>query len=266
MISFKDDYGQSRGFAKYFHKFVMFVLFPFRKPWAFIILLALLYVAPVVLERIEPLKVHLWYKDKIVSLYEEAKTKVADKTKELVPSVGGGVESTGVATSDKIVDLPRRRSAARRKTFEKAKATPNTIDIMETQKNLVVASGIPAEVDEDVVVADPKTVAQNKVEQKLNLNYLEQPKELSGSVKVKNANEVYVNDTLVVLYGIYADPYSVKGLQAEDYLNKLLSGKVVRCTINAYTYQNVATGLCYIGNTSLNRLLVDEGFSKNVAL
>lgn len=74
---------------------------------------------------------------------------------------------------------------------------------------------------------------------------------MEGEAEVKNANELVVGGTYIFLYGIYVDPNLARGAAAKKFLVDKLKGKKVRCNIVAYTYQDVATGLCYVdGETS----------------
>ena len=102
--------------------------------------------------------------------------------------------------------------------------------------------------------------------QKLPLVYLKDPVPVSGKALVQNANEIIVDGTYIFLYGIYVDPNLPKGIEAKKYLEQFVKDKVVRCDIVAYTYQDIATALCYVDDDSINQRLVDEEFSRNVAL
>ena len=57
-----------------------------------------------------------------------------------------------------------------------------------------------------------------------------------------------------------------EAVSSKKYLEQFVKDKVVRCDIVAYTYQDIATALCYVDDDSINQRLVDEEFSRNVAL
>ena len=70
----------------------------------------------------------------------------------------------------------------------------------------------------------------------------------------------------MILYGIYTDPAKYNQDDANQYLKELADGKILECKILAYTYRNIATGVCFLDGRSVNRNLVDAGFADNVAL
>lgn len=96
--------------------------------------------------------------------------------------------------------------------------------------------------------------------------YTALPEEISGEVRVYNANEMEVGGTYVFLYGVYSNPRSARGVKAAVFLRDALKGETVKCRILAYTADNVATGECFAGGISINKILVDRGFSDRVTL
>ena len=98
------------------------------------------------------------------------------------------------------------------------------------------------------------------------LRYLDEPEEISGEARVYNANEMEVGGTYVFLYGVYSNPRSARGVKAAVFLRDALKGETVKCRILAYTADNVATGECFAGGISINKILVDRGFSDRVTL
>ena len=98
-----------------------------------------------------------------------------------------------------------------------------------------------------------------------SLNYLNEPVEVRGTVKVHNANELTVNDTYIFLYGIYSNPLNGRGVKAGVFLKNLVKDEEVLCQILAYTKEGqVATAECYVGETDINNLMVKNGFSDKV--
>ena len=126
-------------------------------------------------------------------------------------------------------------------------------------------SEIPAAAEESVQEEVPQPV-KRKVKRNLPLIYLDVPKEVIGVTKVYNANEIEVDGTYIFLYGIYVNPETELGLEAKKFLENVVKNQVVRCSIVAYTFQDIATGMCYVGGENINRMLVTHKFSKNVAL
>ena len=119
--------------------------------------------------------------------------------------------------------------------------------------------------DEFIKAQDSKSARKSKQRTSLN-GSAQQPEKLSGNAVIVNANELIVDGKGLFLFGIYADPLSPRGVEAKRFLEQTVSGKTVDCEIPAYTYQSVPTGICKAGEISLNHALVDNGYSKNVAL
>lgn len=122
-------------------------------------------------------------------------------------------------------------------------------------------SEIPAIAEESVREEVPQPV-KRKVKRNLPLIYLDEPKEVIGVTKVYNANEIEVDGTYIFLYGIYVNPETELGLEAKKFLENVVKNQVVRCSIVAYTFQDIATGMCYVGGENINRMLVTHKFSK----
>ena len=60
-----NDYiGPSKGLPAFLHKLFMVISYPIRKPFIFIPLLVLLYLAPTFMG-VKPTEVHLWYWSKV---------------------------------------------------------------------------------------------------------------------------------------------------------------------------------------------------------
>lgn len=270
-----DDIGPSRGLAKWFHKFMMLLLFPLRKPVWFALIAAVLFLAPT-FRGIKPAEVHLWYWNHIKNLTSRAGSQISDKTRQVRPAmekVGEIVETiapgtvTGGNAENALIPAPREPvlvnqppREVRRKVFEKAKDTAP----VSVEKTLAAA---PAQVSRPAAVKTASVQAEkNKTPAKLNLRYLNVPEEISGVPQVINVNEMKVAGQAVFLYGIFAQPTSDKGISGEIYLRRLVEGKNVNCVIGAYTFQNVATAICTVDGININRSLVDRGYSKNVAL
>lgn len=270
-----DDYiGPSRGLAKWFHKFMMLLLFPLRKPVWFLAVIAVLYLAPT-FRGVKPAEVHLWYWNHIKRLTSQAGEQISDKTRKVMPSmekVGEIVESiapgtvSGSNTGETSVSAPQEPvlvkqppREVRRRVFEKA----NDIAPVSVENTLAAAAPsaqIRPLAAQAVSAEKPKTPA------KLNLRYLAVPEEISGVPQVLNVNEMRIDGKLVFLYGIFAQPTSDNGIAGEIYLRRLVEGKNVNCVISAYTFQNVATAICTVDGIDINRSLVERGYSKNVAL
>ena len=280
----RDYFGPMTGFKGFLHRTAMFLLYPLRKPLIFIPLLILLYLIPTFIGA-RPSEVHVWYWNKIKSAYNSAAGVVSDKVnpwfadkEEAVPELGGkALPERGI---DQLVGM--RQKAVRRQMFEKAKSAPQAVDILENEEVVPVseikrdeqpqpAADVVQEYNDKISELSSRNTAPAgsatiTVSQKLPLVYLKDPVPVSGKALVQNANEIIVDGTYIFLYGIYVDPNLPKGIEAKKYLEQFVKDKVVRCDIVAYTYQDIATALCYVDDDSINQRLVDEEFSRNVAL
>lgn len=280
----RDYFGPMTGFKGFLHRTAMFLLYPLRKPLIFFPLLILLYLIPTFIGG-RPSEVHVWYWNKIKSAYNSAAGVVSDKVnpwfadkEEAVPELGGkALPERGI---DQLVGM--RQKAVRRQMFEKAKSAPQAVDILENEEVVPVseikrdeqpqpAADVVQEYNDKISELSSRNTAPAgsatiTVSQKLPLVYLKDPVPVSGKALVQNANEIIVDGTYIFLYGIYVDPNLPKGIEAKKYLEQFVKDKVVRCDIVAYTYQDIATALCYVDDDSINQRLVDEEFSRNVAL
>ncbi|CDB53016.1 MAG: hypothetical protein ACLUH4_04030 [Alphaproteobacteria bacterium] len=280
----RDYFGPMTGFKGFLHRTAMFLLYPLRKPLIFFPLLILLYLIPTFIGA-RPSEVHVWYWNKIKSAYNSAAGVVSDKVnpwfadkEEAVPELGGkALPERGI---DQLVGM--RQKAVRRQMFEKAKSAPQAVDILENEEVVPVseikrdeqpqpAADVVQEYNDKISELSSRNTASAgsatiTVSQKLPLVYLKDPVPVSGKALVQNANEIIVDGTYIFLYGIYVDPNLPKGIEAKKYLEQFVKDKVVRCDIVAYTYQDIATALCYVDDDSINQRLVDEEFSRNVAL
>ena len=280
----RDYFGPMTGFNGFLHRTAMFLLYPLRKPLIFFPLLILLYLIPTFIGA-RPSEVHVWYWNKIKSAYNSAAGVVSDKVnpwfadkEEAVPELGGkALPERGI---DQLVGM--RQKAVRRQMFEKAKSAPQAVDILENEEVVPVseikrdeqpqpAADVVQEYNDKISELSSRNTAPAgsatiTVSQKLPLVYLKDPVPVSGKALVQNANEIIVDGTYIFLYGIYVDPNLPKGIEAKKYLEQFVKDKVVRCDIVAYTYQDIATALCYVDDDSINQRLVDEEFSRNVAL
>ena len=253
-----DDYiGPSTGWAKLMHRTVMFVLLPLRKPGWFLLALAVAFLLPT-FNGIKPTEVHTWYWNKIKQLSSTVSTVVTDKTKDVIEKIPEiKLPEVQIKETQKVVNVPIKES--KRKVFEKAKSQPVAIDIMVEKKEQVINLETSKSEDDK----PQETIANKK---KLALNYLENPENISGPAKIINANELNVDGKHLFLYGIYVDPVSPRGVEAKKFLQQTISNNQVTCEIIAYTYQSIPTGLCKVKDININWLLVDNGYSKNVAL
>lgn len=281
-----------RGIAGLVHRLVMLLLWPFRKPYIFIPLLILMYLIPTFIGA-RPAEVHIWYWNKIKNLFGPVSEQIVSKSKELLPESGklsfSGLSSSGQPETpqrniDKVVESYEAEQQLRRQIFEKAKnaETPVRVDIM-AQKNQPLAPQFenepeakavlpaPAPSEPETESAEPaplpaKNTVDNSRRRKLDLIYLDTFQEINGEAYVVNANEIIIGGNDIFLFGIYVDPTSSEGIAGKEFLENLIGTDPVKCVIEAYTRQGVATGMCYVRHISINHTLVNNGISQDVAL
>ena len=250
----EDDYiGPLKGWPKFFHRLFLLITFPLRKPLWTLLILLLMFLVPT-FRGVKPAEVHLWYWQKIKHSSDTISATVADKAKDLSANLPQMLptEEPVAAAPVKVVEMPAKKSS--RTVFERAKSAPVVVP------EAVEATAAPAA---EEAVNTPTNPAPRK---ELRLKYLNQPQTISGLAVVISANVLMIGKSEMFLYGIYADPASANGRAAAEYLHDATAGQIVSCQVNAYTYQGVATAICHVGDTNLNRELVNRGFSKNVAL
>lgn len=281
-----------RGIAGLVHRLVMLLLWPFRKPYIFIPLLILMYLIPTFIGA-RPAEVHIWYWNKIKNLFGPVSEQIVSKSKELLPESGKlsfpGLSSSGQPETpqrniDKVIESYEAEQQLRRQIFEKAKnaETPVRVDIM-AQKNQPLAPQFenepeakavlpaPAPSEPETESAEPaplpaKNTVDNSRRRKLDLIYLDTFQEINGEAYVVNANEIIIGGNDIFLFGIYVDPTSSEGIAGKEFLENLIGTDPVKCVIEAYTRQGVATGMCYVRHISINHTLVNNGISQDVAL
>ncbi len=271
-----EDLKKIGGVIGFFHRIIMFLTYPFRKPLRFLLFLAVIgaiaYCVPVYYYKVEPKNIQDWYQ----GLFDTVKEQVA-----LPQNLKG---------TDALVEVEEQPTAkdVRRQMFMKASGnSPQTVDVLAKESQDVVdikdirRAGEEAEafklpvavVTQPVEVVEPE---EEEVDEEFDYNkhygeystldYLNEPITVSGEAIVHNANEMTVDGNYVFLYGIYANPKDGRGVRGKVYLKNFVQSEIVRCDILAYTKgEAVATAECYVGDVDINRLMVENGFSDRVS-
>ncbi len=283
-----NDLRSPSGWGAVVHKTVSFFTYPFRKPVypVLILLVAAAYCVPLYYGA-QPTEVHRWYLEKIRSKDMDL-TKFSDRLSELINDIPVLASKPGKGT-DRLVEVAPSYKETRRQMFKAASgARPQRVDILAEEAGDVVAltpavPQMPVNEEVGAPVADTsveqpsenkellfenKPVIVKKVSEEEGdvLRYVDEPEEISGEVKIYNANEMEVGGRYMFLYGIYSNPRSSRGVKAAVFLRDALKGEIVSCRILAYTADNVATGECFVNGVSINKVLVERGFSDRVAL
>lgn len=263
----RNDSLMLRGWNKFLHRLFLFVTFPFRRPLIFIPLIIIAYLAPTFMGA-KPAEVHLWYWNKIKSQTSGISSAISEKTQAIIPMVDNlnismpSMDSFKPTSKpiEQVIDTPQTAPQnIRRQMFEKAKETPEAIDVLKTAKLQPDFSNVQS-------IQPNTTVQQPEVKKKLPLIYADNEEIVSGQAKVNNANEIEINDKAYFLHGIYVDPNTQKGLEAKSFLKTIIGENIIKCQIKAFTYQGIGTAICTVNGENINRLMVDRGYSKNVAL
>ncbi|MFI3241396.1 MAG: hypothetical protein R3Y43_02380 [Alphaproteobacteria bacterium] len=243
------------------HKLIRFVLFPIFHPFITFFLIFLLWFIPTLIGA-KPAHVHNWYAAKITSFFkdviapiEESKTpKLKIKTAPIV----------GVNEIDKK-SSPTYNINDRRKIFIKTIADQKSVSQeIKNEEEIVIDNNKNTQ----PITKDSKPQKNEVIKNNSNvyLKYLDIPEIVTGKAIILNANQILIDNKYIFLYGIYADPSSPKGIDAQMFLHQTINDKDVKCKIVAYSNEGAPTGYCTVENISLNHLLVNKGFSQNVSL
>ncbi len=289
----EDNIGSPSQWGAVLHKAVMFVTYPFRKPLYLLLLLVLIlaaaYAVPVYYHKVKPLEVHTWYLEKIKNIDKGSLSQVSDRFSSFLNKIPALAEKPGKGT-DRLVEVAPSAKEVRRQIFRAASGSKTQrVDVLAQEADNVVAVTAPAPLlPEETVQRTETTVLPNVNEhtdgkhsevaerpvivKKVSeaegnvLRYLGTPLEISGPVKIHNANEMEVGGTYLFLYGVYSNPRNARGVKAAVFLKDALKGENIRCKIVAYTKDEVATGECFYEDISINNILVERGYSDRVAL
>lgn len=263
-----------KGMARFFHHLFMLITYPIRKPLYFIPILALLYLVPTFIGA-KPTEVHIWYLEKIKENTSGIRDFINDKVQTLKPMVDN-IDFSGVKDIlpqekpiKQVVDVPQNtpQSSMRRRMFEKASEKTEAIDVLKNAPIVRVQPAIKKNIPAQDIRQNFEGQRQlSEAQKKLPLIYADVEEEISGTVKVKTANEIELDGVSYFFYGIYVDPNSKNGMIARNFLQKLVGDNVIKCRVIAYTYQDVGTVRCYVNGEEINRTMVEQGYSRNVAL
>ncbi len=258
----KDDdvIGPSTGVVKWVNRFFRFILYPLIRPlwfFSFVIMVVIVVVVVPSYLGVEFADIPRWYKQQIERQYTKIETKVSN---EVVAPLVEKVESKVEKVSSKKVNVKAMSKEPGKRDLV-AYESPQVINRRAFQK----AQEVPVDVKATLQKAMKETV-EFKRNDKLELVYLEIPKRINGRVEVVNANELRIGDDVFFLYGIYVNPTSDKGKEAERYLLKTIAGKYADCYVGAYSKDGTGTVICIYDGVNINQRLVDLKYSKDVSL
>lgn len=282
------------GAAKWVHRFVMFVTYPFRHFFAFLMLILLLLVAGVALAMFYGVpfnEIPAWYgqkigifeplkKPEIKAAPKKIKTLKFSKEVKLKHAVfePKKAEDTKNKEPEKTVEPEKyatwkiKNKAVSSQQEIKAKDTIVKTEekvIEKEQKEAMPPASAESEIlVKEAVVPEEKPASKLKYIKRddLDLIYYEVPRRVSGEAIIYNANEISVDDTYLYLYGIYTDPNVYNEAQARSYLREMIAKKTVNCYIVARTKDGTGTAICFADDKNINEGLVRAYLADNVAL
>ncbi len=284
-----------RGFAKLFHRLFMGLTYPLRHPFrflAFLLVLVLILVAVPLIKGVSWRQIPAWYSlttsapQKVRSLPQpdvvyqpienESEEQVAPKTESIVLEHPFKPQPP---KEYKPMKLPQNWEEGRAEglNLQEIQAKSQQPVLIPMLSEEPVSDTVVAETSEEIgpslekeapvqAEAQPAPKPSYRVDTNLPLVYEENPKHIQGKAFVFSANELTVGKTYLYLYGIYTDADKYNPQEAQAYLENLVRGQTLDCDLVAYTYQHLATGICYINGQSVNQNMVDKGFADNVAL
>lgn len=286
------------GLLKWVHRLVMLITFPFRKFWQIVfvllIILAILIATPMCYG-VKFRDVWDWYKIKFpthefVEVKDQAKARVTQKIKSVRRKINDIIPTTAGKPEKAQEDEDEVRFVAWNVAeFNKAKYKPSSSNVKvvaESNEKTYAELKKDAQKDNDTKVFEVKKTIAETPKNKTNfvtgkrdlssyyvklenntLEYLAEPEILDGTMTIVTPNDVYIQDTFVYLYGVYCDPNVYDTELAKNFLQTLVADENVHCEVIAYTTQTkVATALCFINDTLINKALVENDMANNVAL
>ena len=286
------------GLLKWVHRLVMLITFPFRKFWQIVfvllIILAILIATPMCYG-VKFRDVWDWYKIKFpthefVEVRDQAKARVTEKIKSVRRKVNNIIPTTiGKQDKEEKTEDKVRFVAWNVAEFNKAKYKPSSSNVKivaENNEKTYAELKKDAQKENDIKVFEVKKQVASTQENETNfmtgkkdlssyyvklensnLEYLAEPEILDGTMTIVTPNDVYIQDTFVYLYGVYSDPNIYDTELAKNFLQTLVADESVHCEVIAYTTQTkVATALCFVNDTLINKALVDNDMANNVAL
>lgn len=288
----KHDFKDLRlsGFVKWFHHLVLFITYPFRHFYIFfsVLLLALIFIIGIPLLHDIPLKqIPSWYEDLFSSELPAQVRRIMAKPKQIsLKKFKKEIKLHHAAPEQAQVVIQPEDNEPEPEIIREPTKYPHWDIKHEKSPDVVLTPSAKEEEDtvqkpedttpqpQNVVLNQVAPVVEQKPSQKLqyrklgdlSLIYLPTPRRVSGDVIIYGANELYVDDTYLYLYGIYTNPKSYDVNKARAYLRDMIAGKTVVCYVVAETMKGVATAICFADEKNINQSMVDAELADNVAL
>ena len=264
----------------YLRKVVRCIVYPFRKHlfWVLLVLFVGAYFFPVLKYKVAYSDVFSWYKNKFYQVKEDTSIPVVKKGtdqlvyREFAPEVAmvgrrGFAQSKGAEVkgfdvlsqqSEDVVDV----DAVMEEDEEE------NVQVGETESTVAPRQNFVQKKEQETTQDKEKKVKKLDITEGeySGLDYLAEHQIVEGGAFVVNVNEIVVKDTYVFLYGIYSNPRTETGVKGAVFLRSILKDEKVRCEILAHVIgDGTATAECFVGDESINQMLIDEGYSKKVS-
>lgn len=276
-----------KGFPKFLHGCVMFITYPIRHPFKFLLFLAVLIIIGLLAlplsQKVAVKDMPGWYKVQYEEVWlPKLKTfKIKDITKNLSWSKtkNKGFAKPVVISHVETSSNTETKRETHRDSLTSSINKPQKYEVWNIQKKSDERNNVkksprvfakPA-MQPKIVQVQPRRVVDEKIPElsykKIDgLSYLDKPRLVEGAAIVYGPNELYVSDTYMYLYGIYTDEYKYDVRVAGDYLRKLVENKGIKCYVVAETKDYISTSICFSGNQNINQKMVDAHMADDVAL
>jgi len=284
-----------RGWDKFIYNLYMILTFPVRRWWIILSVLATVLLVLIIIPTIEGIKkedIVDWYRAKWVqSDINRAKNKTIAKISKKINNLENDVkEIMQNSTNDKKQNSKKKESdlvAWNVAEFKKAKYIPHEKSVINSVQKIqdkntfaLIKEQIkksdknnkqqPIKVSSAPTQNQPNNKNDNvyyEIRTDLNLVYLDEPETISGTATIAGANELYVGEDFIYLYGIYTSPRKYDTNEAREFLQNMTEGQSVECNVVAYSTQTQAkTALCFVNGVLINKQMVIEDLADNVAL
>lgn len=292
-----DNKGRYFDWDKFCYNVYMFLTFPVRKWWIILSILATVLLVLIIIPTVEGIKkedIVDWYKakwahsdvykakNKTIAMMSRKFKNLKNNVKEILPEAEkekdvavqkkSGLVAWHVAEFRKAKYVPKDQgtSASKNKVYDS-----NTFALIKEQmkKKNKVEEKEHNNIAPAVVMPNNSPEAEDslsdyyEIRTDLDLEYLDEPETIIGTATISGANDLYIEDTFVYLYGIYTNPRVYSVVEARDFLEAVTYGQQIECDVVAYSTQTHAkTALCFVNGVLLNKQMVVEGLADNVAL
>lgn len=277
------------GWEKFIYNMYMILTFPARKWWVILSVLATVLLVLIIIPTLEGVQkedIWDWYKAKWThSDVYKTKNKTIEKISRKAEEIKKGVKGVLPASEQPQAKEKKESNLVSWNVaeFKKAKFVPQA-ETKQTSNKKVQDSNTYALIKAEMKKKNKQTaqkVEEPEVEKEqqeneqvyyevrtdLNLEYLDEPETIVSTATVTGANELYIDDTFVYLYGIYTSPRKYDLAEVKKFLENFIKDQEVECDIVAYSTQTQAkTALCFVNGVLLNKQMVLENMADNVAL